>query len=193
MYISLGIKSDYSLLKSLIKISDLITFLKDNNITTCGILDDNLFSSMCFYNSCVSNGIKPIIGLDVPLSNGRIYLYAKNYSGYQNLLKINSLTQKDEVNFVNLKKYVSDVICVVPFGSINFFDEVINIFNDVYISYQNEFEKNNALLKSKNVVFINEVRALQFQDVKYLSILSEIDNGQKIDLSLVITVIIVSL
>ena len=46
MFIPLGIKSDYSLLKSLIKIPDLIEYLKKHNITACGLLDDNLFGSI---------------------------------------------------------------------------------------------------------------------------------------------------
>ena len=91
MYVPLGIKSDYSLLKSLIKIPDLIKYLKENNITTCALLDDNLFGSINFYDTCLKNGIKPIIGLDVLIADFHIYLYAKNYEGYQNLLKINTL------------------------------------------------------------------------------------------------------
>ena len=90
MYIPLGIKTDYSLLQSLIKIPDLINILKEHNVTACGILDDNLFGSMCFYNSCINNDIKPIIGLSISINEYKIYLYAKNYDGYQNLLKINT-------------------------------------------------------------------------------------------------------
>ena len=41
-YSPLGIKSEYTLLTSLIKISDLINFAMQNNITTIGLLDDNL-------------------------------------------------------------------------------------------------------------------------------------------------------
>ena len=93
MFIPLGIKTDYSLMNSLIKIDDLITYLKTNNITACGILDDNLFSSMNFYNSCLKNDIKPIIGLVVKIGDNKIYLYAKNYEGYLNLLKILSLNK----------------------------------------------------------------------------------------------------
>ena len=55
MFIPLGIKSDYSLLQSLIKLPNLIKYLNEHNITTCGLLDDNLFGSMCFYNLCISN------------------------------------------------------------------------------------------------------------------------------------------
>ena len=98
MYIPLGVKSDYSLLKSLIKIPELIDYAKEHNITALGLLDDNLFGSMCFYNSCINNKIKPIIGLNIKLSTSNIYLYAKNYNGYQNLLKINTIIQEREIN-----------------------------------------------------------------------------------------------
>ena len=59
MYIPLGVKTDYSLLKSLIRIPELIKYLNDKNITAAAILDDNLFGSMCFYNECIKHNIKP--------------------------------------------------------------------------------------------------------------------------------------
>ena len=43
MYNPLYIKTDYSLLSSLIKIDNLINYLKKYNITSCAIVDDNLF------------------------------------------------------------------------------------------------------------------------------------------------------
>ncbi len=42
MSLSIGIKTDYSLLQSLIKIPDLIKYVLDNNYDTIGVLDDNL-------------------------------------------------------------------------------------------------------------------------------------------------------
>ena len=44
MFTPLGIKTDYSLLKSLIKVEDLVLYAKNNNYKSIGILDDNLFS-----------------------------------------------------------------------------------------------------------------------------------------------------
>lgn len=179
MYIPLGIKSDYSLLKSLIKIPDLIKYLQSKNITTAGILDDNLFSSMCFYNACINNGIKPIIGLDLKITLGHIYLYAKNYNGYQNLLKINTLMQERELHYIDLKSYKKDIICIVPFKSKDLYEEIKGIYEELYIGYGDDFEKNNALLISDRVVYINEVRTFTFKDVKYLGILSEIETGER--------------
>ena len=93
MSLSLGIKTDYSLLQSLIKIPDLIKYLVNNNIDKVGILDDNLFGSIAFYEQCRRNNIKPVIGLIINIGNDKIYLYAKDYEGFLNLLKINTTTK----------------------------------------------------------------------------------------------------
>ena len=182
MYIPLGVKSDYSLLKSLIKIQDLIEYLKLKNITAAGLLDDNLFGSMCFYNSCLKNNIKPIIGLNVKLNTVNIYLYAKNYNGYQNLLKINTIIQEREINYIDLKSHSKDIIGVLPYKSINIFDQVKDIFENFYLSYGNDFEKKNSLIKYDNCVYINEVCAFGFQDVKYMKILRSIESNEDVDL-----------
>jgi len=184
MYIPIGIKSDYSLLKSLIKIPDLMKYLVSKNITAAGILDDNLFSSICFYNNCIKNNIKPIIGLDMKLSTGSIYLYAKNYEGYQNLLKINTIIQEREINYVDLKSYKKNIICVLPYKNKDIYDEIKKIYEDLFIGYGDAFERKNALLIDKNIVYINVVRTFSFQDVKYLGILNEIDTGKSIDLEI---------
>ena len=102
-YTPLWIKTDYSILTSLIKIDDLLSTLSLNNITSVAICDDNLFGAMEFYNKCKKNGIKPIIGLEVKLDY-TILLYAKNYHGYQNLCNINTIISDNNLNFDNLKK-----------------------------------------------------------------------------------------
>ena len=182
MYVPIGIKTDYSLLKSLIRIPELIKFLIDKNVTTAGILDDNLFGSMCFYNECIKNNIKPIIGLKVNLSTGNIYLYAKNYNGFQNLLKINTLLQEREVNYIDLKSHSIDVIGVLPYKNINIYEQVRDIFKDFYLAYGNDYEKKNSLIKHDKCVYINEVCVFSFEDVKYMKILRNIESVEDVDL-----------
>ena len=184
MYIPLGIKTDYSLLKSLIKIDPLINYLKDHNINTCGILDENLFSSMCFYDTCQKNDLKPIIGLIINLENAKIYLYAKNYNGYQNLLKLNTLNQQNKyLATIDLKKLKDDIICVIPYEYNKFYDELSIIYQATFISYKNEFEKNNALIVSKNIVFLNETCAIYQDELKYLNILKDISGDDNFNLT----------
>ena len=97
MYAPLKVTTDYTLLKSLIKIPDLIGFLVSNNISACAICDENLYGSLDFYESCLKNNIKPIIGLSIMLNNQELYLYALNYSGYKNLLKIHTIKEEREI------------------------------------------------------------------------------------------------
>lgn len=182
MYIPLGIKSDYSLLKSLIKIPDLINYLKSKNIPSCALLDDNLFGSMNFYTNCIKNNIKPIIGLNIITKTGSIYLYAKNYSGYQNLLKINTIIQQREINYIDLKSYKKDIICILPYQNKDIYEELNKIYEDLFIGYNDSFEKSNALLITNKIVYINDIRTIYFKDIKYLNFLSLIDTGESIDL-----------
>ena len=88
MYTPLYIKTDNSLQKSLIKVSELIKFAKDNNIKSLTITDNNMYGVMDFYKLCITNDIKPIIGLEVEYNDKKIVLYAENYDGYKNLLKL---------------------------------------------------------------------------------------------------------
>ncbi len=182
MYVPLGVKTDYSLLQSLIKIPDLMMYLKKKDITTCGILDDNLFSSMCFYDSCMQNGIKPIIGLVIKVNGFDVYLYAKNYDGYKNLMKIHTLKQTKDITYIDLKEFKDDLICVVPYKSNSIFNELSKIYKDLYVSYVNDFEKKNGSLLTDKLVYLFEARAFSFKDIKYLAVIREIDTGEKVDI-----------
>ena len=185
MYLPLGIKSDYSLLKSMIKIPDLISFGIEHNITSLGLLDDNLFGSIEFYDNCIKNNIKPIIGLDCILNDKHIYLYAKDYDGYKSLLKINTVIQERELTISDLKKYFYNIILVIPYESNELYKELNNIFYLTYISYKNDYEKRNALLITNNIIFLNIITCLNEGDTKYYYILDSIrDDNNSIPLEL---------
>ena len=78
----ISIKTDYEVLKSLIKIKDLITYAKANNINSLGVIDNNLSSSIEFYEECKKNNIHPIIALSVTI-NDDIDMYSTHYDGLQ--------------------------------------------------------------------------------------------------------------
>jgi len=83
MYTPLYVKTNYSLLSSLVTIEKLIELCKQNNLKSIAICDDDMTSTMIFYKECKKNGIKPVIGLDVQIDDLSILLYAKNYEGYK--------------------------------------------------------------------------------------------------------------
>ena len=179
MFVPLKITTDYTLLKSLIKVEDLCAYLIKHGITSCAIVDENLFGVMNFYNTLKNNNIKPIIGLDVTINENHIFLYAKNYKGYQNLLKINTLIQSN-ISFDDLTLYKDDILCIVPYQSISIYEDLDNIYEDLFIGYKTEAEKKDAMLKSNHVVFVNDIRVLKKEDLEYLSYLRMIDEGHTI-------------
>ena len=177
-YSPLGIKSEYTLLTSLIKISDLINFAKQNNITALGLLDNNLNGVMEFFDSCVANDIKPIIGLSVRINDSNYYLYAKNYQGYLELVKINNkIVLEESVSLSDLGS--SDIYVVIPYEFKGNYEELKNIknINDIYIAYTNLEEKKNLSLVISNILFIKEIRCFNSGDTVYLEYLKKIGNN----------------
>ena len=177
MFVPLKVTTDYSLLSSLIKIEDLVKYLQQNNINVCGICDVNLYGVMEFYNTLTKNNIKPLIGLEVNLSP-KIYLYAKNYLGYQNLLKINTLITNDELNFDNLVKYKENLILVIPCNYQENYSKFVSYFTDIYLGYINALEKDWALKVSDKVVYIPDIKAFKKEDMTYLKYLEIIKNNK---------------
>lgn len=181
MHIPLKITTDYSLLKSMVRIDTLIPFLVEREIECCALVDENLYGVMEFYNKCLINNIKPIIGLDITINEQHFYLYAKNYKGYQNLLKLHTITTERELNFVDLEMYCGEIIVIVPFASLPLYKEIESIFENVFIGYQNDYEKTHALLKSKKTVYVNDIRSLTKEDIIYLDYLKMILEDTKVE------------
>ena len=173
MYIPLKVTTDYTLLKSLIKVPNLISFLSEKNIDTCGICDENLYGVLEFYYACKKNNIKPIVGLDVKIDDLNVYLYAMNFDGYKNLLKIHTLKEKNELILDDLSVYKDSILCIVPFKSKELFDK-LKFFNNLYISYNNSLERLNALTITSNVLYINDLKALKKDDVLFFAYLDKL-------------------
>lgn len=170
MHIPLKVVTDYTLLKSLIKIPDLISFLCDNKINACGICDENLYGVLDFYFSCKKKNIKPIIGLSIKLNNLEVCLYAINYEGYKNLLKIHTLKEKNELNVLNIKEFCKNILVILPYESKELYNE-FSCFDVIFIGYKTQYEKINALAITKNIVFFKDLKVLKKEEVSYLKYL----------------------
>ena len=174
------VTTEYSLLESMIKIDELMSFCKENNISACGMCDNNLFGVIEFYEKCLKNNIKPLIGLEIKVTNLKLYLYAKNYSGYQNLIKLNTIAQQREISLFDLENLSDNLILIIPYSSIELFKEVKNIFKTIYIGYTNEIEYKNASLINDKVIFLRNIKSLNVEDAKYLNYLNMIKNNTSI-------------
>ena len=169
-YVPLWIKTDYSILSSLIKIDDLINKLTSLDISSCAICDDNLFGAMEFYNKCKSNGIKPIIGLEINLSFP-VLLYAKNYKGYQALCNIDTLKNEGKLNNKVIYSYLDDLLVVIPFEFIDSASEFISGLNEYFVGYSNlsDLEKITG-----NKVYVKKTLSLSKNEEPYLPYLYKI-------------------
>ena len=172
MYTPLYIKTDNSLQKSLIKIKDLIDYAIKNNIKSLAITDNSMYGVMDFYHECKNNNIKPIIGLELTIEDKIIILYVKNYDGYRNLIKLSTISSDRQLTLLDLEKYNSELICIVPYDSYTLYKELKQIFNIIYIGYKNNSEK--ELIKEENKIYINETLCINSSETKYIKYLDSI-------------------
>ena len=125
MYIPFYNKTTYSFLSSLLEVDDLINIALEYKLDSIAICDNNMFGVMEFITKCKNNNINPIVGLDF---NDRL-LFAKNYEGYQNLLKLINIQSERELKKEDFLKYNKDLICILLDRTSANYKEVTTFFN----------------------------------------------------------------
>ncbi len=110
-------RSAYTFFNSLLKIDDIINLSLGNGFSNAFLVDKNImYGAAEFYNKCLNNNIKPIIGLEIALENQNKILIAKNYEGYKFLIKISSAIQLEKEfeiendNIIILDKIIKPVL-----------------------------------------------------------------------------------
>jgi len=179
MYIPLFNKSNYSLLSSLLKIDDIVKYAIDNNISSIALTDTNMYGVMEFIKKCESNNIKPIIGLNIVLEDINYVVIAKDYKGYKDLLKISTIINTSKLEEKDIKKY-NNLICLIPFKYLNKYDDYKKIYKDIYLGYSNKQEEKEALIITKDIVFLRESLYLNKTDQDTLPYLYRIRDGKTI-------------
>ena len=180
MYIPLFNKSNYSLLSSLLKIDDIISYAKENNLPSIAISDVNMYGTMEFITKCNKENIKPIIGLHILLEEFSVVLYAKDYDGYRSLIKLSTIQNERQVTIEDLSTNNNQVIAILPYNSKEKYQELTNIYNDLYLGYTNKQEQTEVLLQTKNIVFCRESLYLEKNDEEILPYLYRIRDGKTI-------------
>lgn len=107
-FVHLHVHSHYSLLDGLSKIDDLVKAAKQRGFSALALTDHgNMYGAIEFYQECQKQGIKPIIGVEAYIApasrfdkdqNNKYYhlvLLALNLTGYQNLMKLVSLSHTE--------------------------------------------------------------------------------------------------
>lgn len=179
MYTPLYIKTDNSLLSSLINVDELIKYALKNNISSLSITDNNMYGVIEFYNKCIINNIKPIIGLELTIENKKIILYCIDNNGYKNIIKLSTINSEKTIDYDNLKKYSASLICIVLYKDMDIYETLEKIYEKIYIGYKNEFEYEK--IQNTNKVYINQICYLNEFDDIYLKYLTAIKNSQLIE------------
>lgn len=173
MYTPLYIQTDNTFLTSMIKIDDLINFAKENNIKSLSLCDQNLYGAMEFYQKCIKNDIHPILGLELTIQNEIIILYAKNYEGYKNLMKLSTLSTEREIDYSDLEKYHDNLICITL--NEKMYEILKSTFENIYESFsrledrdENKIYMRKTLyLKKEDKVYYPYLKAIKLQKIVY--------------------------
>ncbi len=130
-FVHLHVHSEYSLLDGACRVRELARAAKELGQAACAVTDHgNLFAAIEFYNACLDEGIKPIIGCEVYVaersrferaSTERAYhliLLCKSNEGYHNLSKLVSRSytegfyRRPRIDKELLKEYHNGLICL---------------------------------------------------------------------------------
>jgi DNA polymerase III subunit alpha len=103
IFIHLRLHSEYSILDGIIRVKDAITKAIADDMPALALTDlSNLFGLVKFYQNAYKNGIKPIIGCDVWISNEsdrdkptRLLLLCQSYAGYLLLSRLLSRAYRE--------------------------------------------------------------------------------------------------
>ncbi len=126
----LHLHTEYSLLDGANKIKALAKKIKEQGMDSVAMTDHgNMFGTIDFYNTMRKEGIKPIIGMEAYVHNQadlgdksmrqrfHLCLYAKNETGYKNLMYlssqayINGFYYYPRINWDLLKEHSEGLIC----------------------------------------------------------------------------------
>lgn len=112
-------KTSYSLLQSTIRIQDYVQKAKALGYTVLGITDqDVLYGIPEFYQTCIKEGIKPIVGMLLTYTYESqafdLLVYAKDGVGYQQLMKLSSKKMIQESLALSEFTESDHLIFVVP-------------------------------------------------------------------------------
>lgn len=118
----LNVTTHSNLLKSTIRVDELVKFLKEQKVAGCAITNDNLFNVLDFKAQFEKAGLNAVFGLSLLLDSGNsgtlpLFVYATNKISFDNLMKLSSsaMLQKNKVIKLSwLNAYKEGVLAIIP-------------------------------------------------------------------------------
>ncbi|ULG71310.1 DNA polymerase III subunit alpha [Macrococcus brunensis] len=179
MVVHLNIHTAYDLLASTVRIDEVISRAKEAGQTALAITDTHtMYGVQAFYTKCLAQGIKPIIGMTVWLTEGpdetETILLAKNLEGYHNLIRLSSRIQLKELDFVSeklLKQYLEGLIVIFKQAHNGF----LELFPGSYACHLSD-------VRAEQKVYVSSVKYMEPAGLTDLNVLQAIENNQKMAL-----------
>lgn len=194
----LNIYSHYTKPEGSVKFTDLAAMAREKKLKSLALTDHGNFSGIIeFYNNCLLNGIKPIIGLDFfyQLSDGtyvRLILYIRNYEGYAQILKLvpDLETGFDGCSILGrLKTYQADnLFCLINLYKVDYYSDQLNMsknpaqalkevqaignFNAVFFQLLKDEHEDNDIIRNSLIKISaenNKIRLAAVNPVFYLN------------------------
>ena len=174
-FVHLHVHSHYSLLDGLAKIPDIVDRAQELGMQSVALTDHGVMYGMIeFYKTAKKKGIKPILGCEVYVAPRKmedktpridnspfhLVLLAKNFEGYQNLLKLVTAAHlegyyyKPRVDKAILKKHSNGLIAL----SACLAGEIPRMLNN------GDYEKSKKIVKEYTDMFGKENFFLEMQD-----------------------------
>lgn len=111
----LHVYSGYSYLKSGLKLEEYVSKAKKLGFASLSLTDFNNMTAVPHFASlCEKEGIKPLVGEDLLISDSLLTFIVKNETGYRNLLYINYLSKKKHLKIEEAKLYQEGLIIILP-------------------------------------------------------------------------------
>ena len=166
------IHTQYSICEGAIKINDLAEYCKQNKVPAIGLSDSyNLCGALEFSEEISKAGTQPIIGTQINFEYldtiGKLPIFAKTQTGYNNLVKLSSKSFLDSQNSPIPK-------CPIKLLFDNN-EDLIVLSGGIESIFSNLLKKN----KLKEFQNLGEKLKKIFKDSFYLEIQRHNDNGEK--------------
>ncbi len=199
--------TSYSLLQSTIRIREYVQEAKKRGYTSLAITDkDVLYGAPEFYRICVEEGIQPIIGLHLSYTyeekNYGLLAYAKDETGYQQLMKLSSRKMIQEKMALDDMIETDHLVFVVPANhSVSeAFNKEEHFFSHWQFLLENVFAKDFYIGLSENtpdqlpewyqyvtkenypLCALHPIASLQQEDLFALEVMKHIKEGSQMPL-----------